>query len=333
MIDFSIIIPVYNAEDYIVKCLDSVYSQSYNCNFEVITINDASTDKSLEKLYDYQRSQKDLIIINNLTNKKQTKTRLAGISIAKGKYIMHLDSDDWIVKDTFKFLKNCIDRYDPDIIAYNYIIEDKNRLKIKVNGIKNECLTTNKLSVIDHFKGASVTKLVKAKYVKDLISNDLSINHSEDLLYCLEILMRAEKIFLMPKELYVYFQNTTSVTQNAIDKTFLSDQLVVLDVLNRLNNKFNFHKIGIYNIIKNYFLKYVYLSISQIHFLAKKDFHYLSIFQSQIDKAMINIFLGKKDIIRLKISLNNKWLSILEVAIRIGLKQSLFILYKSLKKK
>ena len=79
MIDFSIIIPVYNAEDYIVKCLDSVYSQSYNCNFEVITINDASTDKSLEKLYDYQRSQKDLIIINNLTNKKQTKTRLAGI--------------------------------------------------------------------------------------------------------------------------------------------------------------------------------------------------------------------------------------------------------------
>ena len=246
---------------------------------------------------------------------------------------MHLDSDDWIVKDTFKFLKNCIDRYDPDIIAYNYIIEDKNRLKIKVNGIKNECLTTNKLSVIDHFKGASVTKLVKAKYVKDLISNDLSINHSEDLLYCLEILMRAEKIFLMPKELYVYFQNTTSVTQNAIDKTFLSDQLVVLDVLNRLNNKFNFHKIGIYNIIKNYFLKYVYLSISQIHFLAKKDFHYLSIFQSQIDKAMINIFLGKKDIIRLKISLNNKWLSILEVAIRIGLKQSLFILYKSLKKK
>ena len=307
MIDISIVIPVYNVEKYIDRCLDSIFGQNFNGNFEVITINDASTDNSLERLLAYKRKKENLIIINNETNLKLTKSRLAGMLIAKGRYIMHLDSDDWIVKNTFQILKNCIDRYNPDVIVYNYILEDENSFITKVDGVKNECLTTDKLKVVDLFLGATVTKLVKREFTQDLISSGISINHSEDLLYCLELLMKVNNIFLLPKELYVYFQNPASITHNARNKSFLKDQLVVLDVLDKLNDKFNFNSIGIHKLIKKYYCKYIYLSFCQIHFLEEHEVPFMNSFYKQISSKNNTTFFNKKDVYRLRLSIYYKY--------------------------
>ena len=95
MVKISIIIPVYNTENYLSECLDSVINQTLN-EIEVICINDASTDSSLDILDDYSKYSDKIKIINCSENKGQGNARNIGITQAKGKYILFLDSDDWL---------------------------------------------------------------------------------------------------------------------------------------------------------------------------------------------------------------------------------------------
>ena len=98
----SVIIPVYNVEQYLHDCLDSVVAQSYS-DYEIICVNDGSTDGSHEILCEYQKKYSKIIVINQ-QNKGLSGARNAGIVIAKGDYIFFLDSDDWIEPTTFEIL-------------------------------------------------------------------------------------------------------------------------------------------------------------------------------------------------------------------------------------
>ena len=105
----SIIVPVYNVERYLVRCLDSIFTQDFSGNFEVIAIDDKSTDMSLSILKAYQLTETRLIIIEHDVNEKLTKTRADGMNAANGEYVMHVDSDDWILPGTLqKLYSKCI---------------------------------------------------------------------------------------------------------------------------------------------------------------------------------------------------------------------------------
>ena len=109
----SVIIPVYNVEKYIKKCLDSVINQTYG-NLEIIVINDGSTDES-GSICDYYSKTDDRIILVHQENQGVSKARNNGIDIASAAYIGFVDSDDWIEADMFSSLyENCI-AYDADI--------------------------------------------------------------------------------------------------------------------------------------------------------------------------------------------------------------------------
>ena len=90
----SVIIPVYNVEQYLSKCLDSVINQTFK-NIEIICINDGSTDNSLKILNEYAMADKRIIVINQ-ENSGVYAARNKGLQIANGKYISFVDSDDWI---------------------------------------------------------------------------------------------------------------------------------------------------------------------------------------------------------------------------------------------
>ena len=92
---FSIIIPVYNGEQYIKNCLDSIYRQGLgDDDFEVICVNDCSTDNTEQVISEYGKFHQNLRLINHETNRRQGGARNTGVKVAKGKYILYLDQDD-----------------------------------------------------------------------------------------------------------------------------------------------------------------------------------------------------------------------------------------------
>ena len=115
---FSIIIPVYNTEKYLEKCLDSIINQSYQ-NMEIIVVNDGSTDNSKDILSFYHNKYPKLISVYNLTNKGVSAARNYGISKASGDYFIFIDSDDYLEPDLLSNVnKNIVDNV--DIIRFNF---------------------------------------------------------------------------------------------------------------------------------------------------------------------------------------------------------------------
>lgn len=95
----SVIIPVYNVERYLARCLDSVLEQTYK-NYEIICVNDSSPDNCKEILKRYERKYTDkIIVLHNEQNVGLGKTRERGIEASSGEYLMFIDSDDYIKKD------------------------------------------------------------------------------------------------------------------------------------------------------------------------------------------------------------------------------------------
>ena len=121
----SIIIPVYNVENYLAKCLDSVISQTYK-NIEILLINDGSTDSSLDICERYRQIDSRVIVINK-KNSGVSASRNKGLSQATGDYIMFIDSDDWIERDYVYEAEDYIEKNNFDFVRCSYVREQKNR--------------------------------------------------------------------------------------------------------------------------------------------------------------------------------------------------------------
>ena len=116
MVDISILIPVYNVEKYLHRCLDSVIEQQFVGSFEIICVNDGSTDKSGEILDEYSKRYSNLKIINQ-KNLGLGATRLSAINAAQGEYIGFVDSDDYVEKDYFQKLYAEAKKHNADVVA------------------------------------------------------------------------------------------------------------------------------------------------------------------------------------------------------------------------
>ncbi len=117
----SVIIPVYNVEDYLHVCINSVLRQSYQ-DFEIICIDDASTDSSLETLEYFAQKDSRVKILKNDSNKGPGYSRNKGLGIAKGKYISFLDGDDWFSPNTFETLIKKIKQDNLDFLLFKNIV-------------------------------------------------------------------------------------------------------------------------------------------------------------------------------------------------------------------
>ena len=114
----SVIIPVYNAQDGIKQCLDSLLNQSFT-DFEIILLNDGSTDNSLEVIKKYA-AVNDFIRVIDKENEGVAKTRNKGIQLANGKYIVFIDNDDFVDSDYLERFYNAIDQEQLDIVLGSY---------------------------------------------------------------------------------------------------------------------------------------------------------------------------------------------------------------------
>lgn len=208
----TVIIPAYNASLYIEDCLDSVFKQSYQ-NFEVICINDGSTDNTLEILENYKNNSHEFIL-ENIKNSGPSYARNIGITKSTGKFLTFLDSDDRLDVD---FLKKMIDNSkNNDLVVCGISKEQK---KLEITSADKICdKDTYYIKMIHSVPGSfSVcNKLFKADIIKEhSIIFDKSINHAEDCNFVLDYLSHvAGNIMLIKDCLYNYRLVFGSITNN-----------------------------------------------------------------------------------------------------------------------
>lgn len=140
MIKISVIVPVYNVENYLRECLESIINQTLK-EIEILCIDDCSTDNSYSILEEYAKKDNRIILIKNLENKGGGYNRNIGIKEARGEYISFIDSDDYVLKDYLENLYNTAKKYNSDIVntlnIKTYIEETKKTYKFDFN-FKNE---------------------------------------------------------------------------------------------------------------------------------------------------------------------------------------------------
>ena len=140
MCKISVIIPVYNVEKYLKKCLDSICNQTLQ-DIEIICVDDGSSDSSLEILRQYEAKDSRVKVLTQ-SNQKQGAARNNGISIAKGEYLGFIDSDDWIDLDYYEQLYNSAKTFDCDIAIADYIRIGNGTTKKRLH-IKDEVIVTD----------------------------------------------------------------------------------------------------------------------------------------------------------------------------------------------
>ena len=325
--DISIIVPVYNVEKYLVRCLNSIFKQQFSGTLEVIAVDDGSTDNSLQLLYEYQKDEIRLIIIKHECNKKLSIARSSGIKVATGSYIMHVDSDDWILPGALENLfRKCIES-DADVLVFNYESENTKGQRSPGSEIKEEYITTDKLRVQKYFLGATVNKIVKHKHVLKMISGKIGINTTEDLLYSTEILLRADKIYLYPEVFYIYFTNIASITWTISANQLLQNQIVILQEINKIVSD-NHASSQFINNIYNYIEKSMLVVIFQTNFIKGEKIKFNNdLIKSLEYYSQINNHLLKT----LSFAMKYKYFSILPTCHYLGIKTIMYTFIQSFK--
>lgn len=205
----SVIIPIYNADKYLKQCLESVLNQSYK-DIEICCIDDYSTDMSSKILEEYAKKDFRIKIIKNNKNIGVGLSRNKGIDLAKGKYLLFLDSDDWLETNAIQSLVKCINKYEElDIINYAYNdYDDKNKRNTHTTKIPKEYLNRiiniyDNSSSIDYME-FGMTKLINANFLKvnNIVFNDNKA--IEDVQFFLNIITRARKILFINDVIFTY---------------------------------------------------------------------------------------------------------------------------------
>lgn len=225
----SIIVPVYNMEKRLKRCLDSIVGQTYS-NIEIILINDGSKDNSLKILKSYEKKDNRIKLIDQ-PNQGISVSRNNGLKISSGDYICFADSDDYIEKNMIEKLVECIEEEKADIAVCNYYIFDDSGKKVKKDiGADNLFGSTlnNNPQLITDIDYAPWNKI----YKKELFDNIYFPPNTkyEDFETILKVFSKAKKIVKLDEYLYDYYVNMSGETRTDSPKN--KDMLKIISNLN-----------------------------------------------------------------------------------------------------
>lgn len=212
-IKVSIIVPVYNTEKYLTKCLNSLINQTLK-EIEIIIIDDGSTDNSHQILLKYAKKDSRINIFQQ-ENLKQGAARNRGIEIAQGEYIGFVDADDWVDENYFEKLYYSAIENNSDIAIASILKHKKkyNKYSVFYSNIKTANTMDEKLKICFDKKQKFFycwNKLCKASVIKN---NNIKFPENivyEDALFALKILFHANKVVSVPNTKYHYVENSNS---------------------------------------------------------------------------------------------------------------------------
>lgn len=213
----SIIVPIYNSEERLSRCLNSILAQSYK-DFELILVNDGSTDSSIEICKSIMNKDKRVSLYNR-KNSGVSASRNFGISVAHGEYIMFCDSDDEVEPDWCLELLNSIKKY-PNMSVICGINKKKGTDSVKtIHGNENECEILSKDEYYSvHKLGIAGSPWNKIFSLSKLINNSIKFNEdislAEDVVFCIDYLNVCEGFCFVNKALYNYIlsENDSSLS-------------------------------------------------------------------------------------------------------------------------
>ena len=278
MIKISVIIPIYNSEKYLKRCLDSIINQTIR-ELEIICVDDGSTDNSLQTLNKYSKRDNRIIIINR-ENLGVSAARNAGLKIAKGKYIGFVDSDDWIHLDFFEKLYTAAEKYKADAACTGIKrCYESGKIIDKLKVHQEQILIT----VAEKYKFLEIPKkcyLWNKIYKKSELDRQQllfkeNIDMCEDVFFLIRFLYFSVKVITVPNTYYYYWVNNKSVSRtmsdkNQIDKLaaradfiqFSREHHIICDEKFYVKNKTFYKFLGIpilkiyeWETIKKYYLK------------------------------------------------------------------------------
>lgn len=227
----SIIVPMYNAQDTISECIDSILDQKFK-EYELILVDDGSTDDTLKICKTYAEKDQRIIIVPLEKNMGLINARKTGVEIAKAEYIGFVDSDDWIERDMYSNLINIQEKFDCDLISsgiYRDYIEEKYTSELVDNfqegmysniprDIYGTMLYDDKNKTFGIFC-TLVNKLYRKNILQDVYKNiDTRVFYGEDCLTLFSYIMKISSLYILKKSYYHYNIRKTSMCGTADER-------------------------------------------------------------------------------------------------------------------
>lgn len=237
-IKVSVVIPVYNVEKYLEKCLDSIINQTLK-EIEIICINDGSSDGSLNILKEYQQKDSRIKVIDK-ANEGVSIARNTGINVAVGDYISFIDSDDWIASNFLECLYNASNKYNSDIACSSIIRVSKGKKRNKLIYKKEEFTT-------DKDEKNELTKVPIYSYIWNKIyKREKLVQHKlefpvgrvyEDVIWSIKAVYYLDGVVTVPESIYYYRKNPTSIMSTKSEKNVADYAVSEKEMLEFSNEK------------------------------------------------------------------------------------------------
>ena len=278
----SIIIPVYNCDSYISRCLDSILNQTYK-DIEVIIVNDGSTDNTQKILDKYAKKYKQIKVYKQ-KNSGVSIARNNGIKKATGYYLQFTDSDDYLEKDMIKSMVMSAEENDSDIVIceYNHVYETTKKIEyISIKDYEKYSFADLISNENTRYGGFPWNKLVKRECIKKYY--DEEIGYYENLLFFLDNAKNLKKYSVVHKPLYNYFINSNSALHNKKYNIKRITSLIALEkVINNVDEKYkDFYK---YHYISQYKWNVKQIKQNNINY----DYSKFTILYKKYKKKLLN---------------------------------------------
>lgn len=232
---FSIIVPIYNVQKYLEKCIESILCQTYP-HFELILVDDGSTD-GCNEICDREKENDERIVVIHKQNGGLVSARKAGAMVASGDHIICVDGDDWIDKNMLTESSNIVLRYDPDLISFGYYeAYDEDSRSISYGKTKeysrDEIIQEIYPALIypptgKRFPNNIWGKIYKTDlYLEHQLAVDDSISMGEDTACVVPYVASCKSLYVSEKCMYYYRQNASAMTKVKKPLSWKSPKLI-----------------------------------------------------------------------------------------------------------
>lgn len=218
----SIVVPIYNAENYLRRCVDSILNQEYT-DFELLLVNDGSTDASGDICEEYGAQDPRVIVIQK-ENTGVSDSRNRALDRARGKYLQFLDSDDWITPDATRLFVRAAEEYGCDMVISDFYRVVGERLSTKGDIEEEGVLTREEFAAhmmenpADFYYGVLWNKLYRRDIVEEHnLRMDTDINWCEDFMFNLEYIRYAKVFYALHAPIYYYVKRKGSLASQGIN--------------------------------------------------------------------------------------------------------------------